>query len=471
MVPSGATTSPGDGQFVGAASDTLAPAAVGALARRSAPAHQGHAMDARRLLHVTLAALASVLLLEALSLGVGTILFGRGFFARAHEERARIASGRADAPDGIDLPSSLRAYVLHPYLGFVADTAPGVGPAVESEGRLVPTELGFFRRKDAVAATTADPIRIGIFGGSVAFLFGMVADDALARAVAAAPAAAGREVVIENYALPGQKQPQQLFTLLYLLLLGRRLDVVVNLDGFNELALPVTENLAQGIAAIYPRSWSLLAAGSSSTELRETAADRSGEVGLRRLLARAFAVPVVRRSFAATLLWQALDDALATRIATLDAQLASQLGGQIPAALRGPAASARADDPLPELARIWRESSLLMRHVCDANGIAYVHALQPNQYVPGSKPLAPPELEQAFRADHPYRTVVERGYPLLIEQGRQLQASGVRFVDLTRVFADEREPIYVDDCCHFGTRGDLLVATPIAAAVASALAH
>src|SRR5690349_2506985 len=133
MVPSGATTSPGSGQFAG----TRAVPARGALARCRRPAHQGLPMH-RRLLRLTLAAMASLLLLEALAACVGTVLFGRGFFARAQEERARISSGRADAPDGIDLPSSLRSYVLHPYLGFIADTDPSVGPAADSEGRLVP---------------------------------------------------------------------------------------------------------------------------------------------------------------------------------------------------------------------------------------------------------------------------------------------------------------------------------------------
>lgn len=429
-------------------------------------------MRIRPLLHASLALAASIVLLEALSFFSGTILLGRGFLARTRQERAHLSSAGLDAPGDIELPSSLRAYVLHPYLGFVADAETTAGPAGESEGRVVPTELGFFRRRDAVAAKTADPIRIGIFGGSVAFLFGMSADDVLARAVAASPAAAGREVVVETYALPGQKQPQQLFTLLYLLLLGRHLDVVVNLDGFNEVTLPVSENLAQGTAPIYPRSWSLLAAASASTALREAAADRSGDIALRRMLAQAFSAPVLRQSGAGALLWKLLDDALATRIAALDSGLAARLGTGIPAALRGPTfALQHPDDPLPELARLWRESSRLMQQICQANGIAYVHALQPNQYVPASKPLAPSELGSAFRPDHPYRSLVERGYPLLVEQGRVLAASGVRFVDLSMVFAAEREPVYVDDCCHFGTRGNLLVAGPIAAAVSAALAR
>lgn len=159
-------------------------------------------------------------------------------------------------------------------------------------------------------------------------------------------------------------------------------------------------------------------------------------------------------------------------MATLDARLASQLGAEVHDALRGPpTAGAATGDSLLELVRLWRESSLLMREVCAANGIAYVHALQPNQYVPGSKPLAAHELQVAYRSDHPYRALVETGYPLLVAQGRELQSAGVRFVDLTMIFANVPAPIYVDDCCHFGTRGDLIVATRLAPAIAAALPH
>ena len=52
------------------------------------------------------------------------------------------------------------------------------------------------------------------------------------------------------------KQPQQLFKLLYLDLLGFQPDVIINYDGFNEIALPFAENLPSNLNAIYPRSFS-----------------------------------------------------------------------------------------------------------------------------------------------------------------------------------------------------------------------
>ncbi len=51
---------------------------------------------------------------------------------------------------------------------------------------------------------------------------------------------------------------------------------------------------------------------------------------------------------------------------------------------------------------------------------------------------------------------------MLRERGADLGAPGVRFRDLTMIFQPYDEPIYTDDCCHFGRRGNEIVARAIA---------
>jgi hypothetical protein len=41
----------------------------------------------------------------------------------------------------------------------------------------------------------------------------------------------------------------------------------------------------------------------------------------------------------------------------------------------------------------------------------------------------------------------------------------VRFHDLSRVFAEVEEPLYVDDCCHFNRQGNRLLADAVVAAI------
>jgi len=106
-----------------------------------------------------------------------------------------------------------------------------------------------------------------------------------------------------------------------------------------------------------------------------------------------------------------------------------------------------------------------MRALCEANRVRFHHVLQPNQYVPGSKAFAPGERELAWRPGKPMRPHVEKGYPLLRDAGRELREAGVRFHDLTQVFAEVSDPVYIDDCCHFGQRGTELLADAIGQAI------
>ena len=45
----------------------------------------------------------------------------------------------------------------------------------------------------------------------------------------------------------GWKQPQQLLALSWILALGGELDVLINVDGFNEVALDGVENAERGV--------------------------------------------------------------------------------------------------------------------------------------------------------------------------------------------------------------------------------
>ena len=79
--------------------------------------------------------------------------------------------------------------------------------------------------------------------------------------------------------------------------------------------------------------------------------------------------------------------------------------------------------------------------ICDANGIAYAHFLQPNQRVEGSKPMEPQERKVAIKPSR-YAPGVVGGYPLLRQEGDELRKAGVRFHDLTMIFQDVEEPLY-----------------------------
>ena len=69
----------------------------------------------------------------------------------------------------------------------------------------------------------------------------------------------GKNFRVVNAAYGGKKQPQQYLSVIYLDLIGFNYDIVINLDGFNEIVLPTIENFYQETPVIFPRSFFKLA--------------------------------------------------------------------------------------------------------------------------------------------------------------------------------------------------------------------
>ena len=79
---------------------------------------------------------------------------------------------------------------------------------------------------------------------------------------------AGKEIIAVNLTNPGYKQPQQLMALVYSLAQGAQFDVVLNIDGVNEVALHQAENASQGVYPSYPSNWYLMTSNIPDPSLR-----------------------------------------------------------------------------------------------------------------------------------------------------------------------------------------------------------
>jgi hypothetical protein len=108
----------------------------------------------------------------------------------------------------------------------------------------------------------------------------------------------GKEIVILSLATGGYKQPQQLMALTYLLALGAHFDLVINVDGFNEVALPAAENVPQGYSPYYPRGWQLQV-GPLDMEQRKLVGRISYQRDRRAAWAKRFLEPPWRYSWLA----------------------------------------------------------------------------------------------------------------------------------------------------------------------------
>lgn len=399
---------------------------------------------------VALGLLAAELLAFVGYFGVRRTVFPRAAY-RASMERAANA-GRAtdlerERAQGLWRTGGKAVEVVHPYLGFVQH--PDLNHNTSPQG---------FPMNDPLPVSRA-PHRlvVGVFGGSFAAGLSLDARDLLVAALEPL----GREVVVVNLAAGGYKQPQQLLALAWALSLGSEFDIVLNIDGFNEVVLPVVNNLAHGVHPYYPRAWDQRVAGFLTPDSARRLAKLTVATDSRAAWARWFLDWRLDRSVVACLLWRTRDLALereSARLArALDEARAAGVAGFL---AHGPAMDmpSNPDRLYDTLAGQWHTCSLQIHRLCEANGIRYYHFLQPNQYVEGSKPMRREERTVAFTEDHFYRPSVAGGYPWLRRHGAQLAAKGVRFSDLTMIFSGIERPIYVDDCCHVDRFGYRLIA-------------
>jgi hypothetical protein len=351
--------------------------------------------------------------------------------------------------------------VIHPYVGFVT-------PPLRSTETLDLEALGFQRGGPFVRARREDTLVVGVFGGSVAKMFVEYRGPEVVFAqLGDLPEFRDKRLVVATLAQDGYKQPQSLFALAYFLSLGGKLDALLLIDGFNEVVLGPVENVPHGVFPFFPRGWAQRVADLNlATEMRALIGEVAFLARRRATHARAILESPLRHSRTVLLAWLASDRWLAAQLSQRRMELQ---GGpaleQLEYLATGPRWVAPDDASLHrDLVSVWKESSFQMRALCESYGIRFYHFLQPNQHVPGSKPMSSEERAVGVPLGHPYIRHVEVGYPLLREAGADLRASGVQFHDLTDVFSTVTEPVYVD-CCHFFERGNELLAEAIAEAI------
>lgn len=391
--------------------------------------------------------------------------------ATVFREQARAGGGGIASPGAVDgtdadaqqAEAQLRAVrhgaMVHPYLGFVHDGRNQGDPSLA-------TSAFGFHGPSPIRKRGSDRYIVGILGGSVALMLGLYGEQGLRTSLERSPTLAGRRIEIVNLALGGYKQPQQLLALQLMLVLGGEFDCILNIDGFNEVAL-VNENVPLGVPGWFPRSWArLLDSQPSPEQLR-----RIGHIAVlaEERITRTHTADTLWWSPLAQFVWRWRDQDIAGRLSALR-QAAERAPAADNPAITGPGTDGRTvQQASDDMVLLWQRASRQLHASCKQNGIRYFHFLQPNQYVPDSKPIGPIEQARAVDVDHVWRPFVINGFPKLRTAGAALKADGVAFTDLTRIFADHPEPLYTDTCCHFNRRGNMILADHIAAAVRSDL--
>jgi hypothetical protein len=364
-----------------------------------------------------------------------------------------IRGGRQDEERERQFPNSP---AIHPYVGW----------ALLNARDQIAEDLDYYR-----TPKSREVFDVVVLGGSVANGFGLLGADPLIEALHRDPRFAGREIRVHNYAVWGYQQLQQMSLLAYLLELGHEPDAVIELDGLNEAAEGWI-NARTGTNPLYPSAtyWANATFGlrpewgivDALVDLRTTQ-DRAAAFG-RWLLATTF----WRGSFLGHL-GLGRFEGLRGRYASANTRYLDAIRDvRHDNGIRGPRFPADDEGLARTILRGWEESSISMHAMCAAQGIFYLHVLQPTLHDQGSKPLTEKEIKNGQPPDRNWIVGIAHLYDPMREAGKRLAARGIPFCDATGVFRGHTEDIYVDTC-HFKEHGNELLAGVVAKSFLEAL--
>jgi hypothetical protein len=310
---------------------------------------------------------------------------------------------------------------------------------------------------------------VGIFGGSVAAWFCQVGVSRLEAALKQNAFFGKRTLVPLCFSHEGYKQPQQLLTLAYFLSIGQQFDLVINIDGFNEVAL-ASLNDQHGWDISMPSVMHLdplinLVNQSTLTpeKLASLAAIERDKQRLTALAERLNQNRLASIEFVLGRYHAFVERRYREELVRFD-QLPSNPPQRSVIHVTPPVNDRRGAQVYEDIAREWITSSILMRELLAARAVPYFHVLQPNQYY-SSRKFSAEEAKVAFNPGSPFKEGAAKGYPFL-EMALQSNGGAPDALNAVHVFDDERAAaVYIDDCCHYTLVGNQRLADFIAKSI------
>ena len=360
-----------------------------------------------------------------------------------------------------EVPTAETKIELHPYFGYVGskdfrwdfEKYCESKPCVESLN-----SSGFFSLYDYPFEKRSEKhYIIGIFGGSVSVRL-LSWRHRLIERLEDLEQFKDREIVVLSFGFGGYKQPQQLQVLSYFLSVGQVYDLVINVDGFNEVGF-AQDNVEQGGIDITMPYWKMV---KPVLQLMEDVAVSPEKldviIGLirERNHANVLAYQINSTPLASVRLFLEYRYSIALREYENSAKKYTEVFSKSTSSRLYHLDRAPVDMETQLYERVaaqWAESSTLMNDMLKSRGIPYFHFLQPNQHYTKRK-----SREEGSRAaslsESEYRNSVQQGYPILLKYTERLLENGVNFYSAVDAFEGESRPIYIDSCCHYTKLGN-----------------
>lgn len=362
---------------------------------------------------------------------------------------------------------------FHPFFGFIQKPRQDFRPGFKNNnyGFISPYDYPFKKTKP-------NQYIIGVFGGSVAsdYAIFQVQNQILPKYLKQLPGLKDQEFIILSFATGGYKQPQQLLILNYFLALGQELDLVVNIDGFNEVALSNLNNknkidLAMpSIQHILPLT--NIASNTLSTKaMKATIAIKESKVrinkGLRGLQqCKLAACDALTSIYVQNLVNNYRQDVI--RFEKENSQPQNDDGGSV-IYINLKDSVMKDDAAFEQMAQNWAKSSIFMKKVLSASNVPYFHVFQPNQYYQTKRVFGEAEKRIAFNQETPYAKSVEIGYPALFKKFPNLKKNKIDLVNAVTAFDNTKDAVYVDSCCHYNETGAVIFSDYVGSSILEAL--
>ncbi|MEG4572333.1 hypothetical protein QUA56_06495 [Microcoleus sp. N3A4] len=407
--------------------------------------------------------------LEIGSLGWYFLKHKQFFYTR---EKAQDKSALGINLEGVRLNESI-VERFHPFFGFIqkpsADFRPGF--KVNNYGFISPYDYPFKKTKP-------NQFIIGVFGGSVASNYGIfeVQNKILPQYLKQLPALKDREFVILSFATGGYKQPQQLLILNYFLALGQELDMVVNIDGFNEVALSNLNNknkidLAMpSIQHILPLA-NLANNSLSIKAMKATIRIQENKTRINQGLESLQHCSLAACDALTSVYVQNLVNNYKRDVIKFEKEGNKQQKDDSGSVIYINTNKSVLQDSaaFEAMAWNWAKSSIFMHKVLAASNVPYFHVLQPNQYYQTKRVFGEAEKQIAFNKDTPYARAVELGYPALFKKFPNLEKNNIDILNAVNVFDKTKDAVYVDSCCHYNQAGEVIFSNYVGRSILESL--
>lgn len=414
----------------------------------------------KKILFGGILALAAYLVIELMAFTAYSIKFGEyKLYDIQHSKLDTIKSlnsGGVYVQEDYGDQEIWRRPIIHPYIGYAYDAKRKRKGCESDKVEDCYTRIKVYTDK-TFEKRAPNKLIIAILGGSFADAIGRIGEPTIINSLRQAEKYKNHEIVVYNLGAGGFKQPQQLTRLAYFYSLGAEFDLVINIDGFNEMATNYNNYRDRKVHPSFPIFWNNRVASSMTQTYLELYSEKRQTQKSHASLAEFWLLEGVRYSPLMNVVWRIIDQNFSRKLAALEQQIAvsSETKNRDFAyeALGPDYAFSSWEKFHKDVADIWVNSSLATNALVEGQGGRYYHFLQPNQYIEGNKILSKWEAKNAILEQNSYGNVYHNSYPVILEKAPRLIKNDVKYHDFTFIFKDISDTLYIDNCCHINKKG------------------